>query len=435
LGSVVFAFLLIMTAGGFIAYFGDRLGYVMGKKRVTLFGMRPRHTATTLTVIAGVLIGGFTLAFLIGVNSAFRIALLKGEAQIRENIRLKKSNAHLRIVADQDEAAASKAQLAAAAAVQAASDAQVAAQSAVVQKQNADAGLAAAKKQLGQEQLKLTSKQAELTNLTATLNGEQRQLAEIRTDVQLEQQDLNKTTLVLKKDLVFRRSASLIYRDQGEVGRAAILATETPVEIRADLVLFLDKISQTAKDRGAKVGSNGRSVVIESIELVDPKPQDSGVLADENDSLDALTSQIHSYGAGSVAVVARAAGNSFVGDQVIIGLRPYSDVLALHAGQQIAQTVITGGTSNVNEIAAELQLFLVNQVRPAAERAGVIPVTNPLTGAQELGDITLQQIYDIVSQIRQLNGPAVVSASVDSDVYSADQLKLKFSVRAGAVGN
>jgi hypothetical protein len=158
---------------------------------------------------------------------------------------------------------------------------------------------------------------------------------------------------------------------------------------------------------------------------------DGGDWVNENGSLNALASVIHSHGEGSIVIIASAFGNSFVGDDVIVRLHPIANVLAIRAGTQIAQTTIAGGTSSVDEIASQLHQFLVTQVRPAAKRAGVIPVNNSLTGSEELGDISLPQIYDIVSQIRQVNGDAVVTARVANDVYSADQLKLIFTVKPG----
>ena len=59
----------------------------------------------------------------------------------------------------------------------------------------------------------------------------------------------------------------------------------------------------------------------------------------------------------------------------------------------------------------------------------MIPVRNPQTGKVELGEITVEQIYDVVNQIKQINGPAVVTASAVDNVFSADQLKLAFTVR------
>ncbi len=46
-----FLFLGLLVAGGSIAFMGDRLGRYMGKRRMTIFGLRPRHTALLFTVI------------------------------------------------------------------------------------------------------------------------------------------------------------------------------------------------------------------------------------------------------------------------------------------------------------------------------------------------------------------------------------------------
>jgi len=37
--------LVLAVVGGVIAVIGDRLGTRIGKKKLTLFGLRPRHTA------------------------------------------------------------------------------------------------------------------------------------------------------------------------------------------------------------------------------------------------------------------------------------------------------------------------------------------------------------------------------------------------------
>jgi hypothetical protein len=240
----------------------------------------------------------------------------------------------------------------------------------------------------------------------------------------------------LKKGVMHRRGAELIYRNQGELGRAVISSSESASDIRSDLVQFLNRLSISASAIGARTGANGRAVVITTIELLDQKAQNSGDFVNEDGSLDALSQSIHSYGSGSVVVIASALGNSFEGDQVIIMLRPYADTLAIRSGTIIASTVVDGSSSTVDSIAGMLQRFLVTQVRPAAKRAGVIPVKNPQTGAVELGEVTLQQLYEAVSQIRQITGPAVVTASVAADVYSADQLKLVLTVKPGtASGN
>jgi hypothetical protein len=71
-----FALVLAITivAGG-IAYIGDRVGHQVGRKRLTLFGLRPKYTSTIVAVATGMLIAlSVTLVALIGsqqVRTAF----------------------------------------------------------------------------------------------------------------------------------------------------------------------------------------------------------------------------------------------------------------------------------------------------------------------------------------------------------------------------
>ena len=64
--SIFFAIVLVLVSG-FIAYFGDLLGRRMGKKRLTLFGLRPRHTAIGVTTITGMIIAALALITLISI--------------------------------------------------------------------------------------------------------------------------------------------------------------------------------------------------------------------------------------------------------------------------------------------------------------------------------------------------------------------------------
>ena len=43
-------FLLLIPLAGFIAWAGDRIGHRTGKKRQSIFGLRPRHTAMVFTI-------------------------------------------------------------------------------------------------------------------------------------------------------------------------------------------------------------------------------------------------------------------------------------------------------------------------------------------------------------------------------------------------
>ena len=82
-----FALVLAITiiAGG-IAYIGDRVGHQVGRKRLTLFGLRPKYTSTIVAVATGMLIAlSVTLAALVG-SSYVRTAFFRiGQLNARLN--------------------------------------------------------------------------------------------------------------------------------------------------------------------------------------------------------------------------------------------------------------------------------------------------------------------------------------------------------------
>jgi hypothetical protein len=48
--------LVILVIAGAVAYVGDRVGHQVGRRRLTLFGIRPRYTSTIVAVATGVVI-------------------------------------------------------------------------------------------------------------------------------------------------------------------------------------------------------------------------------------------------------------------------------------------------------------------------------------------------------------------------------------------
>lgn len=82
--------LLLLFIGGIIAYIGNYVGRIIGKRRLTIFSLRPRYTATAITVISGILIALSTLAVLLVVSQDARTALLgleKLKGQIAQKSR------------------------------------------------------------------------------------------------------------------------------------------------------------------------------------------------------------------------------------------------------------------------------------------------------------------------------------------------------------
>ncbi len=76
--------LLIIFVGAFIAYTADKMGRNIGKKRLSIFGLRPKNTATFLTVTAGIIIPTITVIFLVTISKDVRLWITEGRNALYE---------------------------------------------------------------------------------------------------------------------------------------------------------------------------------------------------------------------------------------------------------------------------------------------------------------------------------------------------------------
>ena len=74
-GWLLIIFLLLL--GGLISSFGDLLGTKIGKARFSLFKLRPRKTATLITIITGSFISASSISLILLVNSQLRVGLFR----------------------------------------------------------------------------------------------------------------------------------------------------------------------------------------------------------------------------------------------------------------------------------------------------------------------------------------------------------------------
>lgn len=65
----------VIVISGIIAYLGDQIGMKVGKKRISLFGLRPKYTSIIITVLTGVLIASLTVTAILATNNGVRQAI------------------------------------------------------------------------------------------------------------------------------------------------------------------------------------------------------------------------------------------------------------------------------------------------------------------------------------------------------------------------
>jgi len=70
--------LLVVVVSGGIAYAADNLGKKLGKKRLSLFGLRPRHTAALGTVLLGMAVSLLTIGLVAALSKDVRDWITKG---------------------------------------------------------------------------------------------------------------------------------------------------------------------------------------------------------------------------------------------------------------------------------------------------------------------------------------------------------------------
>ena len=83
----LFVLVGIVLTSGFIAYVCDIVGKKLGKKRLSLFGLRPRHTAAIGTVLVGAVISMTSICLMIVGSKDAREWIIQGGTAMR-NLRI-----------------------------------------------------------------------------------------------------------------------------------------------------------------------------------------------------------------------------------------------------------------------------------------------------------------------------------------------------------
>jgi len=70
--SLIFS---LVALSAVVAYVGDRLGMRIGKRRISVLGLRPKHTSSVVTAFTGVLITVVTLGVLSATSDTVRFTM------------------------------------------------------------------------------------------------------------------------------------------------------------------------------------------------------------------------------------------------------------------------------------------------------------------------------------------------------------------------
>ena len=247
----VLLILVLIVTGGAIAFIGDRLGSKVGKKRLSLFGLRPRHTSIIVTIVTGILITTTTLGVMTAVSKDVRTALF-GMEKLNRTMRETKANL-LATQADLDSATQQKeeADRALDASQQEVEKLQSQQKSLEEEQarlkegnmllEQAKAALMARNDELATANNNLLGENQNLAGQNQSLLGENGKLTETNAQLTGEKQTLEQQTQQLANGLITIREGDIIFR-AGEVIASGVIRGNRPeADVRADREQHADR--------------------------------------------------------------------------------------------------------------------------------------------------------------------------------------------------
>ena len=367
----MYGFTLILTlavVGGAIAYIGDRIGMNVGRKKLTLFGLRPNHTSILVTIVTGVLIATASIGVLSIASQDVRTALFNMK-EIQDELRGLQAN-YAEMKGQRD--------------------------TAQMELQEAEGKLIEAEQSYAQIIAELA--EAELT--VQSLQAQAALLEEEMTDLLARTEQLRESYDLVRKDYDLVETAFGQIRGADIAFNASEVILTTVIkkgldreEVRATLEHFLQEVDEVAYRRSARAPeSESYRAIFLPAGVVDFAVEDV-LLAP-----------------GDVIVRAVSEGNSIPGVPVRVYLENYLDQMVFSKGTVLAAS--TWDPASGVEIDLVI-LQILNQANNAALNAGV--AISRERGAAVLlpGD----EFFEAIFASRELKNPVQIRLVVAKDSW------------------
>ena len=413
----IYLILVMIITGGAIAFIGDKLGTKIGKKRLSIFGLRPRHTSMVVTVATGCLITGLSIGFMALISDNVRTALF-GMEELRQTMdatlaelddatenlfkaqeEFEKANTNLReskeeilaLKKEQEELRAESDRLKEGNERLEATNSELTAQNDNLSSTNAT--LEADNKKLGDFNITLTADNAKLTSHNEKLSSDNEKLTADNSELEERNKNLREGIIAIREGDITLRAGEILSSGIIKGGRNA-------EEIAADINALAEQATQNLIQRFG--GDEDNSVWIYQPEL------------------QRIIDEIESNERDMVLRI-KAAGNMVRGEPVRSRLEIYPNELIFKKDEVILTKTYKLDSENQPEII--LQDFLSEVNRIAVEK-GIL--TDPLTGSVGIMDGT--QLYEIFDSISTAKGRILLRATAREKTDSLGPLRLNIKL-------
>lgn len=401
--SGVLLITVLVITGGAIAFIGDRLGTKIGKKRLSIFGLRPRHTSIIITIFTGIVITTLTFGVMAAVSDNVRTALF-GMEKLNRTMQETKDSL---LVAQSALATAKSEQEATDTALRQSKDevSKLSAQQKELEAESARLQVGNEALQAGNEALQAANN--ELTGQNASLSDSNKELTAANSTLEQDNKKLEKRAEQLRDGLITMREGDIAFRAGEVIASGVIQGNRSPAEVAADL----DSLAALANRNVSAREGQDRSD--QEIWVYQPE-RDAAVetiAKSKQDIIVRMTAASNIVRGEEVRTILELYPNSVIyRDKEFIIARPYN--------------IMSGSDSE----AEETVMNFLKDVNFAAVNRGILQ--DPLQGT--VGVMEGAQFYEIVAQLRGQRGPMILSAYANGNTDALGPLRLKINVEKGA---
>jgi len=370
--SLILIFTLIIISG-LIAFVGDWVGLKIGKKRVTIFGLRPHSTAIFITIVSGILIAIITVTILTISSNDVRTALF-GMEELKEKLSYLSREVELRNM----QLSSTKEDL----------------KEKTTQLQEMDE-----KYQKLSEDIK--NKTSQLEELLIIREG----LIEKKEKLDKEVEELNATIKALYSGIAWIREGEVILGSEEQIALTIIQGQMSIEEIKKELIEFLNEASNKVLAMGAKKDDRTNQVFIipqEEFEDITQKIYDS-----DKEMIVRLLSSI----------------NVVEGEPIVAHFKTLENKLLFKIDEEIISEEIKN-SEVPGEVEKEL-LSLLRKVNIIALKEGIIP--DPKTSF--VGTVSAINLYDTVKTIIESSTTMKVTIISIYDTWSTGPLRVRMEAK------
>ncbi|HWR38260.1 MAG TPA: DUF3084 domain-containing protein [Patescibacteria group bacterium] len=405
---------ILAVMGGAIAYIGDKLGSRIGKKKLSVFGLRPKHTSILMTIITGVMIAAATLGILSMASQDVRTALFGMKAIKEELVSLAQEVAaqnveldasRVTLAAKNRELADLTAQVGEAAGQLASVTQNLAV--AVAERDRIQAALGAmqADYELARQDVaRFRTEVAALQEAKQQLDAKVGELSAARDGLQSDVDRLNQQTEALRQGIQNVREGVVVFR-AGEILSAAVIeGGHSQEQVTQELNNMLYQTNQGILE---KLGIKDKDLEVLWVSRDDFR-QAAAKVAESPDNL-------------LIRVV--TGGNTVYGEPVIGVLQLYPNRLIYAKDTVIYMETVNLGQDG--QQAEALLMMLLQKASADAVRQGVLP--DPLKGS--VGVMEGAHLFEIVNRMKMTGGRMEITVVAQNDTYTAGPLQVDVRVR------